>query len=66
MGEHLGFIVVTLNPVSGMPELDFPDLHYSAGDARNGRDAKREETARLGRRERHVVAEVIELDEDTP
>lgn len=63
--ERLGFVVVTFNQASGQPELDYPDLYDGITDAMCERDRKREDTATTGRRERHVIAEVIEMEEDS-
>jgi hypothetical protein len=60
--DRLGFVVVTFNQASGQPELDYPDLHAGITDAMCERDGKREETATTGRGERHVIAEVIEME----
>ena len=65
-GDRIGFITVTYNQASGCPGLDFPDLHWGPGaleSAEAERDAKRAETAAVGRGERHIVAEVIELED---
>jgi hypothetical protein len=63
-GGRIGFCVVTYNQASHWPEFDYPDLHAELQDAVNERDHKREETTKLARGERHVVAEVTELTED--
>lgn len=65
--DRLGYIVVTYNQASHQPGLDFPDLHTDLETARAEQAGKKQETYRTGRRERHVVAEVIELeDPETP
>lgn len=61
-GERIGFVVVTYNQASGQPELDYPDLHEGITDALCERDGKREDTATTGRGERHVIAEVVEME----
>ena len=63
MSEHLGFVVVTFNQASHQPELDYSDLHADLESAKWERDDKRVRTMQAGRRERHVVAEVVELDD---
>ena len=63
-GERLGFVVVTFNQAGGQPGLDYPDLHAGITDAMCERDRKREDTATAGRAERHVIAEVIEMEND--
>lgn len=65
MADHLGYVVITFNQASGQPGLSTgTDLHADLEDAVHARDWERAETARIGRRERHVIAEVIEMDED--
>jgi hypothetical protein len=65
MADHLGYVVVSFNQASGWPALDTgADLHASLEDAVSARDWERAETAKIGRRERHVIAEVTEMDED--
>jgi hypothetical protein len=61
-GDRIGFVVVTYNQASGRPGLDYPDLHDGITDAMCERDLKREETATAGRGERHVIAEVTEME----
>jgi hypothetical protein len=61
--DSIGYIVVTYNQASHQPGLDFPDLHADLESARDEQASKKQETYCLGRRERHVVAEVIELDD---
>jgi hypothetical protein len=59
--------VVTYNQINGWPEFEYPDLHYGPGAldaARAERDDKQARTAARGRGERHVIAEVIELEDD--
>jgi hypothetical protein len=63
--NSLGYVVVTFNQASGQPGLPVAaDLHSQLEDAVSARDWERAETARVGRRETHVVAEVFEVDED--
>lgn len=65
MSEPLGYVVITYNQASQLPGLPMAaDLHSELEDAVNARDWERVETAKVGRRERHVIAEVFELDED--
>jgi hypothetical protein len=63
MGDHLGYAVVTFNQASHQPELNYSDLHPDVEQATWELEAKREETAKVGRGERHVIAEVIELED---
>jgi hypothetical protein len=65
--DRLGYVVVTFNQASGCPELDYPDLHWGPGAlerAKDERDDKAARTAEAGRGERHVIAEVTELEDD--
>lgn len=65
MSEHLGYVVVTYNQASHQPGLPTgADLYADFQDAVNARDWEQAETAKVGRGERHVIAEVIELDGD--
>ena len=65
MTDHLGYAVVTFNQASGQPGLNpGADLYADLEDAVHARDWERAETARAGRRERYVIAEVTEMDED--
>ena len=65
MSDPLGYVVITYNQASHQPGLPMAaDLHSELEDAVNARDWERAETAKVGRRERHVIAEVFELDED--
>src|ERR1035437_5508784 len=62
MGERLGYVVVCFNQASGQDLASGDVLYDDAADAMGCRDDERERTALAGRRDRHVVAEVIELD----
>ena len=64
MGERLGYVVVCFNQASGQDLASGDVLYDDAADAMGCRDDERERTALAGRRDRHVVAEVIELDGD--
>jgi hypothetical protein len=65
MSDSLGYVVVSYNQASGWPGLNTgADLHADLQDAVNARDWERAETAKLGRHEQHVIAEVVEMDED--
>lgn len=62
--SSLGYVVVTFNQASHQPGLDpGVDLHNRLEDAIPARDTERGETARIGRREHHVIAEVSEMTE---
>ena len=61
--DRLGFVVVSFNQASGEPYLEYRDLHQGFTDALVERDRLREETATTGRRERHVVAGVFEVED---
>ena len=64
MREPLGYVVVTFNQASRQPGLnpgaDLTDLETAVSQ----REWERAETARVGRREEHIIAEVFEMDED--
>ena len=63
--DRLGYVVISYNQASHQPGLPMAaDLYSELEDAVNARDWERAETAKVGRRERHVIAEVFELDED--
>lgn len=63
--NSLGYVVVTFNQASHQPGLPMAaDLHSHLEDAVNARDWERTETAKVGRGEIHVIAEVFEVDED--
>lgn len=63
--DSLGYVVVTFNQASHQAGLPMAaDLHTLLADAINARDWERAETAKVGRGEHHVVAEVFEVDED--
>lgn len=62
--DRLGYVVVTYNQASRQPGLDYSDLHADLQDAVNERDYKVLATAETGRLERHVIAEVIEMEDE--
>jgi hypothetical protein len=65
MGRPM-YVVLTYNQASHCPELDYSDVHWGPGaldSARAERDDKAARTAEVGRGERHVIAEVTELEE---
>lgn len=63
--DRLGYVVITYNQASHLPGLPMAaDLHSELEDAVIARDWERAETAKVGRGERHVIAEVFEMDED--
>lgn len=60
----LGYIVIEWNQASGRPSpLQFGDLYDTWEDAEQSAAAERIRTAKVGRRERHTVAEVTDTDE---
>lgn len=64
MSERLGYVVIQYNQASGLPGLTIAaDLYEHRDDAEHALRAEREATAKTGRRERHVIAEVIEMEE---
>jgi hypothetical protein len=63
--QSLGYVVVTFNQASHQPGLNpGADLYSQLEDAVSARDWERAETAKVGRGETHVIAEVFEVDED--
>lgn len=65
-GNSLGFVVCTFNQASHQPDLNpGAALHSDMRTAIIERDWKRKETAKSGRGEIHVIAEVFEVDEDS-
>ena len=63
--DRLGYVVITYNQASHLPGLPMAaDLHPELEDAVHARDWERAETAKVGRRERHVIAAVFEIDDD--
>ena len=64
MADRLGFVVATFNQASGRPELDVIGLHADLDDAVYEREAMADETAAAGRGERHVVCEVVPVEDE--
>jgi hypothetical protein len=63
--DRIGYVVITFNQASRLPGLPVGACLYDRlEDAVSARNWERSETAKIGRRETHVVAEVIELEED--
>lgn len=60
MGERIGFVVVTYSP-RGRPHVGF--LLASEDEATAWRDESARVSRTAGRDERHVLAEVFELEE---
>ena len=64
MDERLGYVVVTFNQASHQPDIDTGSaLHCELETARLELAERRAATAAVGRGERHVIAEVIELED---
>lgn len=64
MGERpIGYVVVTYNQAGGLPELD-GDVHWELEDACTEMNHAVQETARVGRRERYAIAELVPIDEE--
>jgi hypothetical protein len=61
--RSLGYVVVTFNQASCQPELNLGADLTDMETAIRQRDMEQAETAKAGRHERHVVAEVFELTE---
>lgn len=62
--SRLGYVVVEYNQASARPELTDGDVHNDRKDARARRDELADETARVGRGERFVVAVLVPLTEE--
>lgn len=60
----LGYVIVDWNQASGRPDVDTAGLYTTREDAAADAAHRQAETDRIGRRERHTVAAVIEIDED--
>ena len=66
MSDRIGYVVIEYSQASGLPGLTIAaDLYEHRDDAEHALQVEREATARTGRRERHVIAEVIEMEEGT-
>jgi hypothetical protein len=63
-GETLGFVVVTWPQTGGQPDIDAPGLD-DWDTACLERDARRAKTKAAGRGERHEVAAVVRLEEES-
>jgi hypothetical protein len=63
----IGYVVVTWNQASYEPEIDPAGLYDTIEAAKHDVARLAAYTAKVGRRERHTIAQVVELDEeDTP
>ena len=64
-GDPLGYVVITWNQAPSLyPDQDLEGgLHFDRESAEADRDWRRAETARLGRRERHEIYAVTELED---
>ncbi len=63
-GEVLGYVVVDWNQASGQPDVDTAGLYLDRESADADAVDRQAETDRIGRKERHTVAAVIEIEED--
>lgn len=59
-GYRLGYVVVTWNQASGQPSIDDGDIYDRLDEVEGALDDCREEAARVGRRERHTIAVLVE------
>jgi hypothetical protein len=57
------YVVVTFNQASKQPDGD-AFVYLNLDEALDDRDAQREQTASVGRRERHEVYELVEIEDD--
>lgn len=63
--SRVGYVVVTFNQVSHMPDLPTGvALYDDVEDAREEQRYQTAETSKVGRGERHQVAEVVLLDDE--
>ncbi len=58
------YVVLTYNQASGQPDLADYGLYDDLETAQAVRDDQRTQTAAVGRGERHVVAEVVPMEDD--
>lgn len=63
MADPIGYAVITYPQTGGSPEVGLT-LYARLADAQEDRDHQQAETDKVGRRERHVVAEATSLDDD--
>jgi hypothetical protein len=65
MSAGLGYVVIEYNQATGWPVLTvWADLHSDLADARFERDVLADKAREAGRRERYVVCEVAEPEEE--
>jgi hypothetical protein len=64
--KPLGYVVIEWNQASGQPSIAYnaPDMYDDREDAEQVANRLRTDTARIGRRERYTVAEVIPLEDE--
>jgi len=65
MGDPIGYVVITYPQTGGSPDLGWT-LYDRLDDAQEDRDDQQAQTNAVGRKERHVVAEVTPIDEEDP
>jgi len=58
-GESVGYVVVCWNQASYQPEALDDAIYSDIQEAHGTADAERASTARVGRKERYAVAEVV-------
>jgi hypothetical protein len=62
VSDHtLGYIVVEWNQASGRPEVEDGSLYSTAAEAEEAAQDARDFAAKVGRKERYTVAEVVEV-----
>jgi hypothetical protein len=64
MAECIGYVVITYNQASRMPEDEIEGgLHSDLADAEFACELMTQETADVGRGERHVVCRVVPVED---
>lgn len=56
MSDEIGFVVVEFNQASHQPSVSFEDVYASLPDAVDQLAYRNAYTAKVGRKERHVIA----------
>jgi hypothetical protein len=59
---NYGYVVVTINQASRHAE-EVNGVHWTATDAEEVATAMTEQTAAVGRQDRHVVCELVEVEQ---
>jgi hypothetical protein len=64
-GEILGYVVVTWPQMSPNPDIGTPGLHWERETAELELADRRAQTSAVGRGERHEIAAVVRLEEES-